>query len=520
MPVGWNDDFEAGPLRWTDKSFLDQFLTAAWERLRAAGVVETLPAYADRRLAEVYDPADPDTPADNVQAAGFLTGPHFVAAADISPEDYTGILRPTVVAVQAAVQACYPVYWNQNFAIEGQPPHTGVPFLSYYPVGPRSTDDQVEPGFWTDETLTAALGLSNGRLITSGGIGFRRKCPREVWALDLTGVTHDQVWTYRGGFDDWVPSNMNTVPVGGRARWYLHPGMAGTYPPHTELDHNPGIAQPGVWEHQGAGVWTRVDQDDPTAQPDTLDSENDPAGGTFIDPGTMRPGDYFGPWLFTNLRDALNLLVWTGPAEFIHYQISADPPLNSLYQNWQGYFVNTTTLGANQKTGDSTNFRPDEATAKGDAVAALAAATPFYQGEATLRIGSTVSTSWDAHLQTWQFKVGAGNSWQGKARRLEVYALALSDDTEPDTSGFGTKVGGGNLPLDVWTLYKAADLVAGADVYAQDLLDAVDYPTPAWPTDPIAPSFSKSRGAYLGRWQLFPIVRYDVAGGFEYTAST
>src|SRR4051812_35467945 len=100
MPVGWNDTFSDG-LRWTDKSFLDQFLTAAWERLRAAGTVQTLPAFDDRRLAELFD--DPD-PADNVQSAQigpFLTTTHFVGAQDISPEDYTGILRPTIAALQA-----------------------------------------------------------------------------------------------------------------------------------------------------------------------------------------------------------------------------------------------------------------------------------------------------------------------------------------------------------------------------------------------------------------------------------
>lgn len=513
MP-GWNDDFDVDGLDWTQKDFLDMFFKACWERLRASGMVYTLPDEDHQFLVKLYDPGPPEVKADNVQNNGVFQA-HFSGYS-------TGILLPTIRALQAAVNFVVPVFWNVENDIAGQPPFTGPPYLSYYGEGPRSVADPTKTGYYTGDTLTGAIGLTPSGSEFDASILWRRKAPREVYAPDIQGTTKDTIWdpVTWFGISEWIHGAFNDVPVGGRARWFKSSGSYGTAPPGFNFpEPGDGVAQIGIWEHQGGGVWTRVDVDDPTAQPDILDSENDPDGGSYWPPGPCTPGDYIGGWLFNNLRDALNKLVWVGPAEFIHYQQSTAPALNGFYQNWQPYFVDENTPGVIIHSGRSLNFEPDEDTAKDVALTNFNSSDDFYQLETTLYRFSSVESDWTAFLTAPKFKVGAGNVWKGRGRKVEVYALAHWD-TSVTGSTYDDMAFGVMLPKDVWTLYKSMDFAPGMDEYGQDLIDAVDFSDPPeWPEDPIPAGTTKSKGAYLGRYQLFSLVKYDVSGGFEYTAA-
>jgi hypothetical protein len=72
------------------------------------------------------------------------------------------------------------------------------------------------------------------------------------------------------------------------------------------------LATNGLKYKRISGAWVR----DESLPFDTLDSANPGGGGSYCAPGYMAPGDYLGPWIFNELRAAINLLYITfGPPD-------------------------------------------------------------------------------------------------------------------------------------------------------------------------------------------------------------
>ena len=286
-----------------------------------------------------------------------------------------------------------------------------------------------------------------------------------------------------------------------------------------------------MYEYRGGGNWTAVLGDDglpdPLARADDLDSENDPDEGYYVKAGPMKHGDYFGPWIWSNLRDVLNLMVWTIPSEacvmnYIPPSLTGTPQL-FLPAPWSssvgGGDPNTIGNAVNDKGASGTGA--DAAGAKSAAESAFAAATTSTSGSgdptnpAAPHIESTLSGSGGSYfgsLDAQNCYIGCRAIYQGRKRVIDTYLYAHAP------GGAGTFLANGTgLAEDVWKKWPAGTgtFAAGSDYFGPQTLGSPAFGyalLPAW-----GPADGNTYGLIVKG--IILICRWD-QGGFTYTRGT
>ena len=478
MPVGngWNDVWD-GTLDWSGVTFWNRMLAAVHERLLVAATAPGLAA-----------------PADVARAAG-----HDVSTA--AGDDFAG---PTwalysVREMQRNIEAVVGSFADKAAAYVGN----------------------------TDDTPDWALSMDK---IFPAGNWWRRRRPREIYSLS---ATHDQLYRIAhlgfGNYRHSIIDGANARAVGHLAKYYeVVPAAIPTHPLYADYHlTDPHLPRPhvyrGVYRWDGAAWVQQYAPEDPAATFDVLDSDNAPGGGSHVATGaaaaSLNPGighrvywgDYLGWWVFDQLRTALKAMVWLRRETIVPYS-AADPAKRNLSMIHTG-------------AGPGADWAAAKAAAEADW-----AANPAYEGTATppsaWSDGAEVSGSFDAAVARYAAHPGLDNLYAGIAGEVDVYAFPTEkalvagdtwtfEDNGDPVSAFRQWVkmlteaaaGGGGHAYANWF---AATMIGDATTL------------PAWVGEP--PAFERdSLGYYVGgggtdagsTWTA--IVRYDVAGGFQYT---
>lgn len=308
---------------------------------------------------------------------------------------------------------------------------------------------------WTTTTLYAAAGMNAG--------GFTRKYPREF--------ANEYQTTYTDG---------SAVANGHRARQ---------------------LSDLQIYDRV-AGAWVLFAANPKGAAPDTITAY-----------GAIQVGDYIGPWIWNEIRNCLNLMIWTF--------------------GQQPWYVNN---------GDQ-SYRRGYAQVTGTWAATQTAVEADWDGNANN--GNSYSTTnpyvwdWNIYIRSQMLYNGAG-IYQGYleikngyartgslstafAKSVDFYALdvpLVSQDTPPvvvstfDANGYPAL-------SDAWSNWQTNNELAA--VTASVTGNFFDWTVkPLWdPGGPPTTSANYRRGVNINNGDYTSsayIVRWDVAGGFSYVA--
>lgn len=484
--TAWNDTFDS-TLQWQDTAFLNMMLHACWERSLASGIVEGVSA--DPPEVEHGDDIQTQVPDWEV----FEPSRAAYDAYDV------GFILKNVMAMQVCLENNFNAYARRDVTIIG----TGPTFPATLQLTPQYVSEELgrDPG----ESYSA--------------IAWRRRRPMEVFAEDIQGETTHGYWTWLTGFLFWGYTGRGLgfvnqdVPVGAKAAWMKYDGFASGEPswdPEDSAENpHPGRYQ-GVWEYQGGGVWTPTPAG---TDPTEIDTNNAISSGVHLPPGLIQQGDIIGWHLFQEIRDVCNMLTWTLPTKYLYIRSSGAGTVvdggSTVNPVWQA----DETEGWLRKTGDSGVGHPDEATAKAAASADYAAETPVlttFLGLAPQQ-NAVWNTSYFAVINGMSFQYGHAEVYRGLAHKTEWYAMTNdgSGTIEYDSTAFGI------ASVDVWAKVGDEDHAAGAHDWGVELDPVVqgNFVEPPYSATP-----GQDKGARLT--DAFPLIKWDVAGGFQYTEST
>jgi hypothetical protein len=477
MAAGWNDTFDE-TTDWSDIAFYKMFFEATNERLTARNVVAsqlvTVPEAGDDvqygggvvpawRTPTSITRSGSTATINGVPSGHSLLANHMVRVKGCDQPEYNGVFRITSVTANTI-----------SYAVSGSPatPATGTIEWRSAMFSIRELHTRIEGtmafgfvrGAWSGGGSTAPGSYSLATALADAGspdTTWRRKRPREV-TLNSFGLT--------AGTTD---SQGNTIAVGMKAI-----NLSATFGLRSRVYECTAVGASTTWALNT------------THPPDTLDSHAaapDTVGG-----GTHLSGDYIGPWLFTEVRDVLNLyLVVVGPSV-----------LASISRAANG--------------GETTSSPPVSwATAKASAESNFTTATPSaiefgsrYTGTHSSWFGSdTYHAVISAQANTQglgariQSLVGEAN-WYVKA---EAHALANSVF---DDQGLGYTEGIYTLVYGPLTVTGMGDtVVQDAQVFGETTIPtAVDEPTSG--TSP------RTRGYRVQ--SVVCTIDFTVSGGFAY----
>lgn len=120
--------------------------------------------------------------------------------------------------------------------------------------------------------------------------GFRRKFPREIYSLAESGVGG-----WRARF-----TNRRTTPapyIFHARRWHSSEVTHRSYGGYVDTPEDQASLSTKLFDYVGSGWVLSSDQ---KSDPDIVETH-----------GLIHAGDYIGPWILNDLRDAINNLVWT-----------------------------------------------------------------------------------------------------------------------------------------------------------------------------------------------------------------
>ena len=477
---GWNDTF-AQTDDWSKASFYNMFLSAVAERVMASGVwgvtVWTGPdGYKDPvQTVTLYSAGPPPVPATDVQAVyGNVDDP-------APPFTGTQIFNYQTVAEMQG--------WLSRILGGGWPdvvyPGFADPSFTGWPAAPGTWTYSTE-GAWlnppnglylTRASLAAKIGLSNGL--------WRRKTFRKIFFQ--TGITRCNQWcAYFGAgiYAGWhFQQDAADAVVGMKAELYDVGSAVG--PTATDNITNlsggpcPGSYR-GVYTYQGGGTWTFAG---PYAVADLLDSEATGTGWS-VAAGQMQHGDLFGPWIWTNLRDACNQMYLT-----VSTVLAGEP-------NGE-YFANVV-------------YKAGSGSTQAAALAAFNASTPatYYIAPFAVSAISSDGSSNDLILSYGQIQ--APNVYLGRACTLHSYILSAANGV---SSGTNVYDGEGVAPAAdaTWDLVDSKAFAAGSPAYGTRSSNV-------WPPATLVPSWG-SAGQVRGFGVDNVLWTIDWRAGFNYKAA-
>ncbi|MDB5297652.1 MAG: hypothetical protein JWO31_3635 [Phycisphaerales bacterium] len=218
-------------------------------------------------------------------------GSQVASTGDSTPFFGFGDWRPrTIHDLQYLASACIPRFWRDDLYPDGYAGYT-TGTIPPIPTIPADT-------YWTHAAMATALGYPLPPDVTIfSTVLWRRKHPRMVCPVytyqttvaDLAGVT-----TAR----DRQGRPLGTCPPGALAQFYTGTGSPGL-----------GSKYRGIVRHVGSGTWEPAPAG---SMADVLDSSAGPwMGPGWCYPGPYVTGDYFGPWLWEDVRAAAEKLRWT-----------------------------------------------------------------------------------------------------------------------------------------------------------------------------------------------------------------
>jgi hypothetical protein len=232
-----------------------------------------------------------------------------------------------------------------------------------------------------------------------------------------------------------------------------------------------------------AGAWVVT----PGALPDVVTAH-----------GVAQAGDYIGAWLFTELRDALNRIVWmiTGAA--------TTDCSGTLYD---GSATQSTFAGA--KTSADANY----------ASGAGFATTNFYAAAYSTAEASTVpnyTVEVQAAFTAYNHVYGVGPAQAGYVDHSQFDFYVVMDSPDGTSGSFDDN--GDGFSYRVWKKYGSVAQGGAASVVGATVGHAKS-PEPNWCAAPTPGGAQLTRGyqsIYLGRGANAVVQRMDVAGAFTY----
>jgi hypothetical protein len=327
---------------------------------------------------------------------------------------------------------------------------------------------------WGTYELGEAIGYPESP--NSGWIRlFRRKCPRRIYSLTTTR-SQDFYGQYYI-FGSYYPSlsTYGECEVGDRAHYYI-PYTFGFDPPYSFISSTRvnGWYQ-GVYEYQGAGVWTKAPSG---AEADTLDSNEEWDSHNWCLPGNFQIGDYYGWWLWRDLYEICKLFKWTYSS--VSYKSGDNAELNA---NKIGYLT--------EKDADATGTHPNasEGAAKSSAAGDFTTAPEITNIGTHILSGPRWYTHWTGSGDYWYATITAAQAiavaanYQGIPRTIDYYIRADPFGTFDDM-GLGFTEGA----LGLW---ESKAYAAGAHDYLWDHSSTIN---PSW----AYPGWSATNGGTRG----------------------
>jgi hypothetical protein len=289
--------------------------------------------------------------------------------------------------------------------------------------------------------------------------GYRRKRPREIAATS-----------------DAADTEGNAAADGHRARL-----LASPY---------------GIWV-RASGAW--VASSLPDGPPDVLDTDAaapfacSVSGNTY---GAIAEGDYIGPWLFAEMRDMCNAMVWTQQTTGDLENGATGKDVSATDPTWAGAKAAVETL-----------------VAASPGTTALSSTGGFSR---SIAYGAESGGTYTARLIRAGSSVAPHNDPAGVARTVEWYLRASAPSIGATTTAFDDN--GDGVVDAAFKLYNT--LAASTAVNPTYAFPANLATVPTWPTVPGAGT-SKSSGWYVAASLSYALLmKWDVAGGFAYTSTT
>jgi hypothetical protein len=223
----------------------------------------------------------------------------------------------------------------------------------------------------------------------------------------------------------------------------------------------------------------------------------------------MQYGDVFGPWIWTDLRNSLNLLTRLIVGAQANY---ASSPTSSSYVP-SPYSASGDPGTMSYSVVNVVSDSPADAMAAADALwpptpSVISSALPLLFAQYGY---APAFSEYTAQIRADVCQFGSTGIYAGRAAALDTYLLA-------ETFGNTFNANGTGLTSGVWNLFDSTALAGtGGDVFTEALCGTVfgSGVQPAWPA--IVGSANSTGMAVASLLQL---VRWDVSGGFAFTSST
>jgi hypothetical protein len=525
----WNGTF-AQTDDWTNQAFYNMFLEAVWERMLVTGAYSNQPSYpaGGGPSPTSSPPVNPPRPPKVQLYQAATAGPPPAAAVPGTDCQWTlsnftpGILYfgnagnaqaalsyLTVAEMQSAIMAMVnsPVWTDPTFNLVGAGPRGAADGFYLSTVNAPPVDLVM-----TLQKLSSLVGTA-APPTAGGGVfycPFTRKRRRQIFSA--TGNTASNQW-YAGTGGAWDLTMSPAATVGMKAI-LLEFGQFGFVVPGTGVV-GAGFYR-GVYIYQGGGTWTP--STDPFDQADLLSSTSSPTSGNYCTPHVMEHGDVFGPWIWTNLRNALNCLTRSMPGWSANSSINIDPSFPQTINR-----VPTAYAAPGQLDTVNALILTDTGTSAAGAMSAVDALWPGTPAQ--VGAGNPITpgflfgafyfsggpSPFTATIDYVACQFGFPGTYLGRAAAMDTYLLATGTgwNTFYD-NGFGMTDG-------TWALFDTTNLGGtGGDIFGEALGTRVfGGIKPAWPA---VSGGARSRGMKIEG--VISLLRWDVAGGFKYTSST
>jgi hypothetical protein len=374
------------------------------------------------------------------------------------PVPVWGVHR-SIAEMQEAINEIIPQFWNHTRYPNG---YDG---MTYFLPGDR---------MYTDDDIATAIGYPDDPPTSLYQVLWRRRAPRRIY--DLSTNKAAQSASYAPTW--YISSSSVDAAEGDKAQYYQYGGGFISGPV-------PGTYR-GVYVRQG-GQWIPAPA---PAVADTLDSSQPWASKDWIPPGYFEPGDYFGPHLLRDIRDACKLLKW-GYADNV-----IDGGLHSCYP------YSTTTSSLMEWEDKDLNYGSafsTRAAAEADAAARVAAATPSDIAFGLIpmaMIGQTQHNTGDdtyrTYARTFSFQPALEETYQGRAANVDWFAYSQAFGTF-DANGTG-------LVDSQFAKFGTKAMTAGANSYGTRTGDTFgSFATPPFGLDAFR-GFQLEKLAAIVKW--------------------
>lgn len=307
-----------------------------------------------------------------------------------------------------------------------------------------------------------------------------------------------------------------------------------------DTNNNTSVAGHKAWigaelaEFNGT-AWVLIDAR--TNQPDTLDSHG-ALGSRINPPGECQAGDYIGPWIWNEMRNVLNQVVWTLPSTTWTVKTRHGDTLSPTEAdggmpgiNGGADVIASAASYYNAGTGNTEQPTPDPYT--GDALGFLVTTfgdTARTYGLTWGPLAGAAVPDWVAHYRRVFYDVTATVPvFGGRQRRVEYFNtrgwqgpvwtqirhgdFAWTDDDNGDPVGPATNPG----VVKLWRTIGPTSAGMVAERFGSHTLPAL----PAMTDAKLARGYfleDMPAGGGVDARALFTVAKWDVLGGFVYKA--